>query len=134
MLPELRRALSAFENPLYVITIPGDPHPKGRPRFGRGRAFTRQRDLDAEADMAAHLRAALPGPLEGNIAVACCFFRRTRHRVDADNLVKHVCDAANGVLWQDDSQVTAEVGVVELDRANPRTVILLSRHHSTMER
>ncbi|MFI8976854.1 RusA family crossover junction endodeoxyribonuclease [Nocardia asteroides] len=134
MLADLHRALSSFDNPLYVITLPGDPHPKGRPSFGQGRAFTRRVDLDAEAETARLLAATLPAPLEGNVAIACLFYRRTRRRVDADNLVKHVCDAANGVLWKDDSQVTAELGVVELDRSNPRTVILLSRHDSTMER
>ena len=73
-------------------------------------------------------------PHAGNLAVGCIFFRSNRHRIDADNMVKQVFDAANGICWGDDYQVTAQMSVVELDEARPRTVFILAPHESTLRR
>ena len=132
--PELARAAEGLADAIHIITVPGEPHPKRRPRFGRGRAHTTQEDIDAEARTGTFLRATVTQPLTGNIALGCVFYRSTRRIVDVDNLVKHVADAANGILWRDDSQCTAQLGVIELDRANPRTVIVVSTHQSTLTR
>ncbi|WP_329405472.1 RusA family crossover junction endodeoxyribonuclease [Nocardia vinacea] len=133
--PELIAAAEAVANPLYVVTIPHNPHPKGRPRFGRGRrAYTDPVDVDLEALTAAYLRAAVPEPLRSNVALGCVFYRSTRRVVDGDNLLKHVMDAANGIAWLDDSQCTAKLAAIELDRANPRSVILIGTHSSTLTR
>ncbi|WP_433662525.1 RusA family crossover junction endodeoxyribonuclease [Nocardia sp. CA-128927] len=135
MLPdELTTAVQALISPQHVIVIPGEPHPKRRPRLGNRRAYTAEDDLHAEARTGWLLSQAIPAPLTGNIAMTCIFFRRTRRIVDADNLLKHVCDAGNRILWRDDSQCTAKLGVIELDRANPRTVVLLGTHRSSLVR
>ncbi|MGW4240981.1 RusA family crossover junction endodeoxyribonuclease [Nocardia sp. NPDC004722] len=118
----------------HIVTLPGDPHPKGRPRFSRGRAYTAEADRDAEARTALLLSQRVSQPLTGNIALTCVFYRRTRRRVDVDNLLKHVMDAANGILWRDDSQCTSLRGVIELDRDNPRTLILIGPHESSLVR
>ncbi|KZM72273.1 RusA family crossover junction endodeoxyribonuclease [Nocardia terpenica] len=118
----------------HVIILPGDPHPKGRPRFSRGRAYTADADRDAEARTALLLAQQVSQPLAGNVALTCVFYRRTRRRVDVDNLIKHVMDSANGVLWRDDSQCTSLRGVIELDRENPHTLVLIGPHESSLVR
>lgn len=121
--------------PVHLITIPGAPHSKSRPRFTRtGRTYHKSDDVKAEHRTGIYLRATVREPFTGNVAIACLFFRPDRQRIDADNLLKHVCDAANGVLWVDDCQATATVAIVEYDKAEPRTVVAVSPHRSSMLR
>ncbi len=111
------------------------PASTARPRFGKGgRTYTPAESRKAEARTAAWLRRMFEEPLTGNVALACLFFRPNRQRIDVDNMLKHVCDAANGILWHDDSQVSAITGVVELDVDRPRTLLAVSPHLSTMTR
>jgi len=71
----------------------------------------------------------------GNLAVACVFYRATRHRIDVDNMLKDVLDAGTAARWWvDDQQVTFLLGVLEHDPENPRTVIFVTDHKSTMDR
>lgn len=124
------------EDMIFTI-MPGDPWSKFRPRHTRnGHTYDDPRNRDAEARTAAHLRRALKGrgPLEGNAMLACLFYRSNFQRVDADNLLKHVGDSANGVLWHDDSQVTLILGEMGLDPDNPRTVIVAGAHASSLLR
>jgi Holliday junction resolvase RusA-like endonuclease len=120
--------------PMHLVVIPGKPAVKSRPRFARGRAHSKPEDRAAETRTAWHLKAVVHQPLTGNVGIVCVFYRPDRRVVDADNMVKHVCDAANGVLWRDDSQCTAIAGVVELDAASPRTVIAIGGHNSSLIR
>ena len=57
------------------------------------------------------------------------FYRSTRQVVDLDNLLKHLHDAAEGVIWVNDCQITA-YGVIELhlDREDPRTDLAVEIH------
>lgn len=113
----------------------GEPFPKGRPRFGRGgRTYTRDEDVQAEANTAAILASIVKAPYDENVGLVGIFYRSTRRRVDGDNLIKHVLDAGNGVLWHDDSQCTVHAGIVELDREYPRTVLAVCEISSTMTR
>lgn len=118
----------------YYVNFPGAPWSKGRPRFGRGHTFTKKEDVDAEVRTAGHLRGAVSTPFTGNVGIGCLFFRPNRQRIDTDNLIKHVCDAAKGVLWLDDYQCTAVMGVLELDVENPRTAIVIGSHETSMTR
>ncbi|WRQ08194.1 RusA-like resolvase [Mycobacterium phage dwieneke] len=133
---ELLRAMRVTEaEQSYALTIPGLPYSKSRPRFTRkGRPFHDPRDKSAERATAVYLRATVRRPYTGNVALACVFYRDTLRRIDVDNLLKHVCDAANGVLWVDDCQCTAITAVIELDRQNPRTVLAVAPHTSSMVR
>lgn len=127
--------LSDTADSMRMITIPGAPWSKSRPRFARnGHTYTKPEDHDAEKRTATFMRSAVRQPFTGNVGLACLFFRPNRQRIDADNLIKHVCDAANGVLWIDDSQCTAVMGVMELDTDKPRTVIVVGEHESTLRR
>ena len=94
-----------------TFTVPGRPVPKGRPRFARGHAYTPKKTRDAEAKVKAlALVARQEGPrkpFSGHIGVSLVFWVAPGRRVDIDNLIKTVFDSCNGVLWDDDSQVSA---------------------------
>lgn len=119
---------------LAIITIPGAPWSKSRPRFAKGRTYRDRSDVDAETRSATYMKSVIKAPMTGNVGLVCVFYRPNRQRIDTDNLIKHVCDSANGVLWLDDSQCTAVMGVIELDPDNPRTVIAVGEHVSTLKR
>lgn len=122
------------ERAAYFV-IPGAPISKSRVRFGRGHAYSGAEAREAERRTATYMRAAMGArPYLGNVAVGCIFYRPNFQRIDVDNLLKHICDSANGVAWKDDSQVTAIFGRAELDRENPRTVVVLGPHRSTLLR
>jgi crossover junction endodeoxyribonuclease RusA len=104
----------------HTCVIPEKPIAKGRPRLGRrGRVFTPQRTLDAEAAIA----AAWDGPkFEGPVKLTVVFLYdsievtvekypdgSSRLRGDVDNYLKTVMDGLNGVAWEDDKQVFAVV-------------------------
>lgn len=128
-------AIGGLDSDVRAIRITGNPWSKSRPRHTRtGRTYSKPEDVLAEAKTREALASAFAQPLEGNIAVACLFYRANRQRIDADNLLKHVCDSATGPVWEDDSQVTAIVGILELDVEHPRTVVAFAPHVSTLTR
>ena len=109
-----------------VIELSGAPVPKGRPRFGHGRAYTPQRTRNYEQDLQWQAKLAMRGrlPFDGPIRVevlaafpiaaswpnakkirACAGTIRHTSRPDVDNLLKCVGDALNGIVWRDDSQI-----------------------------
>jgi len=61
--------------------------------------------------------------LEGSIEMTLTFYLPTKRRVDLDNLSKGVLDALNGVLFQDDSQVTKLTLEKRTDKITPRVEI-----------
>jgi len=132
------RLLNAVAGDLYDVhytLLEWEPASKARPRFGKGgRTYTPAESRKAEARTTAWLRRCFEEPMTGNVALACIFFRPNRQRIDVDNMLKHVCDAANGVIWNDDSQVTSVTGIVELDPDRPRTLLAVAPHLSTMTR
>lgn len=134
---DIFRALRLHETSdrFIMTTIPGAPWSKSRPRFARsGHTYTPKDDVDAETRTGAYLRRAVETPFTGNVALGCVFFRPNRQRIDTDNLIKHVCDAANGIVWADDSQCTAVMGMIELDVQNPRTLVVIGEHQSSLLR
>jgi Holliday junction resolvase RusA-like endonuclease len=131
---ELLDALSPGCCNVRSVIIDGAPSSKARPRFARSNTYRSKEDRESEQRTAWHLRRSVSEPMTGNVALACIFYRPNRQRIDADNMMKHVCDAANGVLWLDDSQVTAIASVVELDATHPRTVVAFTAHASSLIR
>lgn len=120
---------------MTMVVVPGTPPSKARVRFGKGNVYNSAQVVAAEKRTATYVQAAIKGrPYEGNVALGCIFYRPNHQRVDADNMLKHVCDAINGLAFKDDSQVTAIAARVELDKENPRTVIVLGPHQSTLTR
>lgn len=128
----LLEALLEGHKPDRIVTVvhPGIPRPKERPKFdGRsGRAITRGRTVAAERAIGFEVAAQMRGqPFLGEVAVAAVFCLPDRRRVDADNLVKTALDGATkGGAWVDDSQVTAQAALLELDAERPRTVMLIA--------
>ncbi|WP_328434508.1 RusA family crossover junction endodeoxyribonuclease [Streptomyces sp. NBC_00425] len=133
---ELLKLLAPQAMDSWGTVVAGEPHSKSRPRFSKdGHAYKDPADEDAEQATKWKLRRWWRrGPLTGNVALGCVFHRSSMQLIDVDNLLKHVCDAGNGILWVDDSQVTAKYGAIELDRFMPRTVLVVAPHVSTMLR
>lgn len=129
-------AIGAEVAGMRFVTHEGEPVSKSRARYNaqQRRAYTPAKTARGERALKADLRPLFPEPFPGNVAVACIFYRQNRQRIDADNLTKLVCDAATGIAWADDSQVTAIASVLEMDRDNPRTVIAFAPHVSSMDR
>lgn len=128
------QAFGGVGDPVWII-IPGPPHSKARPRHTKtGKTYQDPADRNAEAVTAVYLRQKVRTPAPANVAVVCAFIRPNRQRIDADNMMKHVLDAANGILFKDDSQVTAQGAVVEYDRETPRTILLYGPHESSLDR
>lgn len=120
---------------MFYAQIKGDPWSKSRPRFTRtGRTYKPRDDQEAEQRLRWNLKANNARPFKGNVMLVCRFYRSNFQRIDTDNLLKHVCDSANGILWADDSQVTLTIGEIQLDPDNPRTVILAGNHQSSLTR
>jgi Holliday junction resolvase RusA-like endonuclease len=120
---------------LYYVQINGEPWSKSRPRFTRrGGTYQPKDDRDAEERLRLRLRVRIDSPFPGNVMLVCRFYRSNFQRIDTDNLLKHVCDSANGILWKDDSQVTFVLGEVNYDPDWPRTIILAGDHDSTLRR
>lgn len=111
----------------FRIVIPGNPYPKERPRFGKGRTYTAKKTLEEEKRIADAVRAAGVVLLPPPIRIEMWFYRQTRQPVDLDNLAKLVMDALNGVAWKDDRDVFDAPPHKRISGVNPRTVIELSR-------
>jgi Holliday junction resolvase RusA-like endonuclease len=129
-------ALSRNPEEVRFLRIDGQPFSKARPRFTRkGQPYNTKAQVDNEASMRARMCSLCPdGPMTTNIAVVCIFYRATKQRIDVDNMVKQVLDAGIGVAWVDDMQVTAQLGVLELDVEYPRTLIGIAPHKTSMQR
>jgi Holliday junction resolvase RusA-like endonuclease len=109
--------------------IPGDPVPKGRPRFARRGTFvqtyTDSKTLEYETLVGFKARQAIGAsePLKGHLTVflylryavpasyskkrteACLNGLEYPKRVDLDNCYKSITDAMNGIVYADDSQI-----------------------------
>ena len=91
--------------------------PKGRPRFYRGIAFTDSATREFESTVRRLFKGLCQEPFQGPIVVNFIAYmakpKKTAFsyppRGDVDNLFKSVADAANEVLWEDDSQIVKMV-------------------------
>lgn len=97
---------------------------------------TRVGRVEYQADLIRRFQRSVPWrPWSGNIAIVAVFFRPNRQRIDCDNLMKPIMDAATKAgVWGDDCQVTAQAALIELDVNRPRTVIAISPADSSMDR
>lgn len=91
--------------------VPGKPVPKARPRVTRsGHAYTPAITKQWESDIAAVARDSGVKPLSGALKLYCIFYmpgrgKRDKVRGDLDNYIKSLCDALNGIAWEDDIQI-----------------------------
>jgi Holliday junction resolvase RusA-like endonuclease len=107
------------------VRIPGEIRGKGRPRFGKGFAYTPTATRNAEAWVrscaaqawpAAPLEGALSVSLEIGVAVPRSWPKKRQAdalagaifptgKPDLDNQLKLIGDACNGIIWRDDAQI-----------------------------
>jgi Holliday junction resolvase RusA-like endonuclease len=105
----------------WKFHFPVIPVAKGRPVFNRrtGNVFTPARTRKAETELRWIIKKEFKEPIfMGPIVVGLVFHftrpksipekKRPHHVVKPDltNLIKLIEDAGNGLLWQDDSQIT----------------------------
>lgn len=130
------------------FTVYGDPIPKGRPRVVNGHAYTPQRTKDQEWKIAFVYKSIYGSfKFEKGIPlrmVVDAYFkiaksdkkstreakisRDIRHTSppDADNIAKCVQDGANGVIYEDDSQIV-ELTARKFYSEEPRTEIYVAK-------
>jgi crossover junction endodeoxyribonuclease RusA len=111
---------------LAEFTIFENPIPKGRPRFGKKRAYTPERTRAYETRVIDAFELACPlwEPIVDYIRFDATFYRQTGHHVDTDNMLKATTDALNGVAYRNDEQI-AESHTKRIYKAgdNARTVV-----------
>ena len=138
---------------IYDITfiVPGNPQELKRHRTFRRGTFTGQYDPSKgdKADFLAKAMLFKPDvPFDEPLSVALSFyFQRPKAHYrsgkkahllkenapiwhtktpDADNLVKFVCDALNGIFWKDDSRI-CELSIVKQFSITPHIGIQIKR-------
>lgn len=127
-----------------MLTIPGVPIAKKRPRFARrGKFVTTYNPQESEEGkfmciMQAQLNGHNPIPAGVPIELNLCFTmpypssmsQKKRlsamhtKRPDLDNLIKFMKDCANGILWHDDSQVVTVLAIKQYGHIPGTRVIL----------
>ena len=127
------------------FTIPGEPKGKGRPRFGKGHAYTPDVTENYESyiklccaraartpfppssriKMEIHAYYGIPSsaPKYKRIAMANGDILPTK-KPDIDNVAKIVCDALNGLAYKDDKQIV-EMYVRKRYSGNPRVEVFM---------
>jgi Holliday junction resolvase RusA-like endonuclease len=109
-----------------IITIPGNPIAKKRPRFARRGKFVttynaqeteegkficlmqnqiKHDPIPAGTPIWLNINFSMPIPTSTSKKKRADLLYHTK-KPDLDNLIKFVKDCANGILWADDSQVT----------------------------
>ena len=109
--------------------VPGDPIPKGRPRFARRgmfvQTYTDLKTIEYETLVATKARIAMGSsePLKSHLTVflylrytvPASYTKKRKEeclngfeypkRIDLDNCYKSITDAMNGIVYVDDSQI-----------------------------
>lgn len=122
-----------FEDIVLNITIEAEPLSKLRARLGRsGNFYTPRGTRDYETMVSLMMSNAVnttEPDKENKFGLRCVFYRSNRQRIDCDNMIKVISDAATktGVIWLDDSQVIEIVGRMFLSCENPHTDVIIYR-------
>ncbi len=134
-----------------VITIPGEPSPKGTARF-HGHAYTPKKTRTKEGIVASLAMDAMAGrpPIEGPVsmsitavlpipeswpkkrkAAALAQEEAPAKRPDLTNLIKLAEDSLNGIVYRDDAQIVA-LSASKRYGPDPRTVIIVYNRTAEM--
>ena len=128
---------------MLVITIPGEPKGKGRPRLGKGFAYTPKDTVNYENWVKTCFLNQEGKMLEGELkAEIICYYSipksasknkaeqmrkgivRPIKRPDIDNIAKIILDSLNGMAYKDDSQVV-ELNIKKLYGEQPLVKLFL---------
>ena len=115
---------------MLTFEVPGDPHGKGRPKFARRGNFVQTYtdkkttsyedlvrfhaniamvDLDLLKGAVAvyiYIKLAVPKSYSKKRTEACLSgLERPTKKPDWDNVAKSICDAMNGIVYMDDTQI-----------------------------
>lgn len=105
-----------------------EPKSQKRARVGRDGKFYHPKESRAYQDEVRRWIGSQigdVGPDGGSrFGVRCAFYRPNRQRMDVDNMLKAICDAATGSVWDDDSQVVEIFGRLYL--ASSESYLLLA--------
>lgn len=131
---------------VIYFAVPGEPKGKGRPRLGRsGHAYTPHDTVAYENLVKLSFREEYPDhvPLESGVKVSTTIrayypipksaskkkrmdmamgYVRPTKKPDCDNIAKIVCDALNGIVYHDDSQIY-ELTVIKKYSDTPRVTV-----------
>jgi len=116
---------------MIAFTVPGDPIPWERARLGNGGHVTAKRTRAWQTLIKHHaINAIRPADRrrEGPVSIRLRFWRETRRACDWDNLAKSVCDALNGIAYEDDSQIDIALVTRGVDPHFPRVEIEITHH------
>ena len=115
---------------MISIIVPIDPIPQPRPKFGNGRAYQPKRTVAYKEFVSLAAKTAMSGRKifdKNAVDIHICFYRKfsptSRNYGDFDNLAKAICDALNGIVYRDDSQIVRCVIEKRQDKLNPRVEI-----------
>lgn len=117
--------LSNAPAPVQCFTVPGRPIPKARPRTvsgprGTRTTYTPGKSLDFEREVKWEAKRARISKHAGVLALTIRFFGC---RGDWDNLAKSICDALNGIAYDDDRQIEEAHVFVDRHAKHSRTEI-----------
>jgi Holliday junction resolvase RusA-like endonuclease len=138
---------------MFIVNfeIPGDPVPKGRPRFARRGTFVQtytdsktleyetlvgfkaRQAIGASEPLKGHLtvflylRYAVPASYSKKRTVACLNGLEFPKRVDLDNCYKSITDAMNGIVYADDSQIV-EAHIMKCYSLEPGANVMIHEH------
>jgi len=129
-----------FNDDDIIYTLPGDPIPLARVRFGKHRTWDSQKKLKVTSEitlLAQHgNRPKYTGPLRiimlFEFTIPPSRARKIKpgmpHAVkpDLDNLVKYICDVSQLVLFDNDSRVS-EIVCKKVYSEQPRTEFVIQK-------
>ena len=110
---------------MIAFFVPGTPRPKQSYRAKKGGGYTHPRIKAWQDAVGWAAREHMQGaePLVGNVQVDLIFHVPDKRKRDLDNLSKAVLDGCNGIVWDDDQQVTRLYLEKDIDKENEGVMV-----------
>lgn len=110
---------------MKTITLHTKPLPVNqRTMIVRGHQTSSRKWKDTKYALALETRSQVNfSPLTGTLAINLLFYFGDKRKRDVDAYIKIILDSMEGIVYENDSQVTELHCFKEIDIKNPRTVI-----------
>lgn len=92
-------------------------------RAGRPFLSAKYRKWGKDVSQQAIVQLGAFKPILGPLCVHFAFYMPDKRHCDLTNLPKGLCDALNGIVWEDDKQIQISHSMIIYDKQNPRTEI-----------